>query len=255
MSSPVFTYHNAVYPSISPSLPSLNCKGKTVVVTGGSRGIGRAIFHNFITAGANVFIIGRSEASLRQAATELDETAKARVGYQAADVNDQEAVKAAFMNTVEKFGGIDILVNNVGYTDKMQPVSSFDLEDYWRCYEVNVKGGLIVLQEFLKLAKPKATLINISSKTSIGMYGTLSAYSSSKLAFAKICEFAQAEIPDLREFNVHPGTVNTDGAKKLVPDMKAVDDISTSYPVPGRVEKANGLGRSSRCLLRVACER
>lgn len=85
------------YPHISPSLPSLNRHGKTVFITGDSRGMGRAVFLNFIEAGANVFIVGRSEASLRKAANELDETAQARVGYEAADVSDHSAIKAAFM--------------------------------------------------------------------------------------------------------------------------------------------------------------
>jgi short-subunit dehydrogenase len=90
MSSPSFLsiHHHAPYPRISSSFPSLSCKGKTAVVTGGSRGIGRAVFHNFITTGGNVFIIGRSEVSLREAAFELDEAAKAHVGYQVADIGD-----------------------------------------------------------------------------------------------------------------------------------------------------------------------
>jgi NAD(P)-dependent dehydrogenase (short-subunit alcohol dehydrogenase family) len=72
-------------------------------------------------------------------------------------------VKAALTVAVEKFGRIDILVNNVGYTDYMQPISSFDIEDYWRCYEVNVKGSLIVLQEFLKFAGPAQMLELVSN--------------------------------------------------------------------------------------------
>jgi NAD(P)-dependent dehydrogenase (short-subunit alcohol dehydrogenase family) len=93
---PTFTsiFHKTLYPRIEPSNPSLSCAGKTVFITGGGRGIGRAIARAFITAGANVFIIGRSESSLREAAFELSNAAAAgsttatatRVGYHVADV-------------------------------------------------------------------------------------------------------------------------------------------------------------------------
>lgn len=238
MSHPKFTqtFHNAPYPRISPSLPSLSCHGKAVVITGGGRGIGRAIARNFATAGANVFVIGRSEASLRDTVVELSElgcsstiTTKAQVGHQTADASNQEAVKSALAAAVEMFGGIDILVNNAGYLDAHQPITSSDLEDYWRCYEVNVKAGLIALQEFLKFAKPGATFINISSGAAhIPRISDFSAYSSSKMAFARVCEYVQSENPELRVFSVQPGSIETDMSRKA-PGVKTSDDISRRY--------------------------
>jgi len=227
------TFHNAPYPRISPSQPRLSCNGKVVVITGGGRGIGRAIATNFAIAGANVFIIGRNEASLRDTMVELSEqssssptTTKPQFGCQAADTSDQEAVKSAIATAVERFGRIDIMVNNAGYLDAHKPISASDLEDYWRCYEVNVKAGIIVVQEFLKIAEPGATFINVSSGAShISRIHNYSAYSSSKMAFARICEYVQGENQELRVFSIQPGSIETDMAKKAR-DLTPCDDIS-----------------------------
>jgi len=231
------TFHNAPYPRISPSDPRLSCSGKTVVVTGGGRGIGRAIAVNFAIAGANVFIIGRSEASLRDTVVELSEltasspaTSKPQFDYHAADASDQESVQSAIAAAVETFGRIDVMVNNAGYLDSHRPISSSDLKDYWTCYEVNVKAGVITVQEFLKIAKPGATFINVSSGAAhIPRISNYSAYSSSKMAFARICEYVQGENEELRVFSIQPGSIETDMAKKAR-DLTPCDDISRFIP-------------------------
>jgi NAD(P)-dependent dehydrogenase (short-subunit alcohol dehydrogenase family) len=229
---PTFTnnYHKTLYPRISPSSPSLSVKGKTAVVTGGSRGIGRAIARNFILAGANVFIIGRSESNLINAVQELSEVAgsSSRIGYMAADVVDGNAVKSAFAAAAEKFGQIDILINNAGYVESMQLTPATDLQDFWNMYEVNVKGSLTVIQNFLSHARENATIINMSSGASMGVFGHNSAYSSSKLALVRIFDYLQAENPDMRFFSIHPGYIKTDMTAKAIgkDDVQPDDDIS-----------------------------
>jgi NAD(P)-dependent dehydrogenase (short-subunit alcohol dehydrogenase family) len=238
MSIPKFTptFHKAPYPRIAPSLPSLSCTGKTVFITGGGGGIGRAIARNFAEAGANVFIVGRSEANLRDTVAELSELASSGAStegsfdYQAVDITDQAGVESAFASAVKKFGDVDIVVNNAGFMDSRVPIVSADLEDWWRSYETNVKGGFIVLQQFLKLAKPGATFINISSGLAhVPYFGGHSAYSSSKAAFARVCELAQGENPELRVFNVQPGSIFTEGSKKTK-GLKQDDDIGRVHP-------------------------
>jgi NAD(P)-dependent dehydrogenase (short-subunit alcohol dehydrogenase family) len=238
MSIPTFTstFHKTAYPRIDPSNPSLSCKGKTVVVTGGGQGIGQAIARAFVTAGANVFIIGRNESSLRETSLQLSELvnpttpeAAASVGYQVADVVDQTAVKSAFAAAFDKFGKFDILVNNAGYVDSMEPISSANLQDAWKVYEVNVKGGMVVLQSFLEHANSNATVINISSAAAMGVFGNNSSYSSSKLALVRTLEYLQAENPELRVFSIHPGGINTGlsrKAQKKMPEFVRDDDIS-----------------------------
>lgn len=224
------TFHNDPYPSISPIQPSLSCKGRNVFITGGGRGIGRGIAENFLTAGANVFLMGRSETILQETCNELAKSCgdTSRVSYKAADILDAAAVRLIIDAGVEKMGSIDILISNAGYLDAHQPISTSDLNDYWKCFEVNVRGSLTVLQEFLRVAKLGATYINVSSGAAhiLRNWG-FSAYSSSKMAFARIVEFLSLERPELRLFNVQPGAIKTDMASKA-PELNADDDISKS---------------------------
>jgi NAD(P)-dependent dehydrogenase (short-subunit alcohol dehydrogenase family) len=244
MSFPSFTstFHKTLYPRIDPS--SLNSKGKTVFVTGGGQGIGQAIARAFITAGANVFIIGRSESTLRETALGLSDVVTsggaaataARIGYQVADVSNQAAVKSAFAAAVDKFGKIDVLISNAGNIGKIEPIATSNLLDSWNVYEVNVKGGLIVLQSFLEHAKSNATVINISTAATMGVFGTNSEYSSSKIAFVRTLDYLQVEKPELRVFSIHPGAINTEGAQiavKKMPEFRPDDDISKYDDING----------------------
>jgi NAD(P)-dependent dehydrogenase (short-subunit alcohol dehydrogenase family) len=146
-------------------------------------------------------------------------------------------VQSALSSAVKQFGSIDIVVNNAGYLDAHEAVASSDISDYWRCYEVNVKAGIIVLQEFLRRAKPGATFINISSGAAhVPFYHGFSAYVSSKMAFARVCELAQGENPEVRIFSVQPGSIETDMARKVsnveeTLGMKVDDDIGMSRRV------------------------
>ncbi|KAF2093258.1 NAD(P)-binding protein [Rhizodiscina lignyota] len=231
MAHPSFTptYHTKPYAQISASNPHLSCKGKVAFITGGGRGIGRSIARAFAIAGAKVFIIGRSEASLKDTWEELSKVNEssdpADAAYMAADACDRAAVKSALDAAMRLFGSIDILVNNAGYLDANRSIVDSDFDDYWRCYEVNVKAGIIIAQEFLHLAQPGATYINISSGAAhIPYIQNFSAYSSSKMAFARIVEFMQGENPELRVFNVQPGALKTDMQLKA-PHIQADDHI------------------------------
>jgi len=87
---------------------------KTAIVTGGTKGIGYAIARALVIAGADVSISARNEDDLEKAVTELNELGGGRcVGF-VCDVRDEAQVKSLFANTVEKLGGVEILVNNAG---------------------------------------------------------------------------------------------------------------------------------------------
>ncbi|KAH7251389.1 hypothetical protein BKA59DRAFT_491890 [Fusarium tricinctum] len=204
------TYHHDTYPSISETNPELSCKGKVVFITGGGRGIGQEIAKSFARAGAKgIFLIGRTVS----------------VHHAKADITNTEAVTAAFKQCIEAFGHIDILVQNAGYLDDHRSLLESDLDDYWKTFEINVKGGLIVVQQFLKHSQPGDTIINIGSGAGhLPCIPRYSAYSSSKLAFAKVIEFVQLEHPDLRVFNINPGAIATDMQKKSG-DIATVDSI------------------------------
>ncbi|KAF4333432.1 short-chain type dehydrogenase reductase [Fusarium beomiforme] len=223
------TYHHDTYDTISEKKPELSCKGKVVFVTGGGRGIGREIAKAFAVAGAKgIFIIGRTGADLLDAAEEIKSLSPGipvPVHYAEADITDREAVASAFTHANEAFGHIDILIQNAGYLDAHRTLLDSDLDDYWKTFEINVKGGLIVTQQFLKQSQSGDTIINIGSGAGhLPCIPGYSAYSSSKLAFAKMIEFVQDENPNLRVFKINPGAIPTEMQKKSG-DIAAVDNI------------------------------
>lgn len=225
------TYHHATYDAISETLPSHSCEGKAIFITGGGSGIGRAIAKSFATANADgIFLIGRHKAALQETVAEIKahigSTGRTRLEYMPADILDAPALSAAFDKAIATFGRIDVLVQNAGYLDSHRSITDSDPADYWRAFEVNVKGGLNVIQAFLKRQpKTHSTIINVSSGAGhIAYIPGYSAYSSSKLAFAKIIEYVHHENPELRVFNINPGAIAT-AMQKKAGDIPATDDV------------------------------
>ncbi|OCL02742.1 NAD(P)-binding protein, partial [Glonium stellatum] len=217
------TWHSAPYPYLDPTKPSNTAEGKTVLITGGGKGIGKEIALTFAKARARaIVIIGRTETSLLKAKSEIELEAAApnslTIHAIVADISDAHSVKAAFSIVKSEVGLIDICVQNAGYLDQTKPVVQSSLDDYWRSFEINVKGGVIITQEFLNgAAAENATLINITSGAAHlapEVIPAYSAYSASKLALFRIMEFVNVENPSLRVFNLQPGAIATDMAKK-----------------------------------------
>ncbi|KAE9369802.1 NAD(P)-binding protein [Stipitochalara longipes BDJ] len=220
------TCHDSPYPKISPSKPTLSAKGKVIIVTGGGTGIGKATAAAFIEAEAQaVILIGRTEATLKATQVELSLAGSSPVHYYVADITDPTAIEKAFSATVQQYGKIDVLVNNAGSISMHKPLADSPLDDYWETFEINIKGPIITSQAFLKLAKPGATLINVSSSCAVLPYSpSWSGYSAAKLASCKIMEYVQRENPELRVFNLQPGTVETDITRKGGAVLESWDD-------------------------------
>lgn len=225
---PVFTktFHSRVYPSIDPTNASLSASGKVVLVTGGGRGIGKAIATAFAKAGARaVIILGRKEATLQAAEKEISNAAHA-LGHStvvrsfSADVTDTEAIFGVFKAVSSELGRVDIVVNNAAGLH-LGTLDGSNIDDYWRIFEINVKGTLIVMQAFVKFASghneaAPATFINVST---VGLimptFPTWSNYVATKLAAFSMTEYLAAESGGkIRSFSIHPGRVETDMAKE-----------------------------------------
>ena len=115
--------------------------GRTAVVTGGARGIGRAVAERLLASGANVMLWDIHRAALEAARAALD--GGGRVDVATADVSDPDAVEAARARTVERFGGIDILVNNAGILGPTVNTWECTLEDWNRVIGVDLNGTFI----------------------------------------------------------------------------------------------------------------
>jgi NAD(P)-dependent dehydrogenase (short-subunit alcohol dehydrogenase family) len=156
--------HRSSYPDISPSNPILSATGKVILITGGGTGIGKAIAIAFSEAQAAVVIlIGRTEAHLKATQAELSLVTTTKVDYFVADITDKVTVETAFSTTFHRYGKVDVLVNNAGYLSVHRSLAESSLEDYWRGFEINIKGPIITTQAFMKIAQTGATIINVSS--------------------------------------------------------------------------------------------
>ncbi|KAF2475912.1 NAD(P)-binding protein [Lindgomyces ingoldianus] len=225
------TFHHQSYPAISPTRPELSATGKTVFISGGGRGLGTGIVDAFAQAGAkNIVIMGRNATALQSVAT-ATETAwpSTKITTVAGDVSCEADVARAF-DEVKKVApaGIDVVVANAGYLATVAPIpaatpaagdSSTEqtkldpvLTDWWRAFEVNVKGVFLLARHFLALAVPNAVFLNVSAGACHlnPVLPGFSGYAGSKIATARVVETLQAENPAFRFYSVQPGAVMTD---------------------------------------------
>ncbi|KAI4121898.1 MAG: hypothetical protein LQ338_006098 [Usnochroma carphineum] len=208
-SSPTHTVHHSLYSGIDPTNAELSAKNKRAFITGGGSPIGTAIAKAFVAAGAkDVAITGRTKAALLATKKSMkSESRGVTVTIFVADTTDQTAIENAFVT----FSTVDILVHNAGYMPDLIPVKETRLEEWWRGFEINVKGSFIVTQAFLNVASPDATLVNVTAGL-VHIQAPLPGYSSylsSKLASAKFFQLVQQEHPAIRVIKVHPGVIQS----------------------------------------------
>jgi NAD(P)-dependent dehydrogenase (short-subunit alcohol dehydrogenase family) len=214
---PTYTkiWHNASYAAISPTLPSLSVAGKTVFVSGGGYGIGREIVKAFAAAtAAHIVITGRNDGPLQAVKSEVEaSSSKTKVHVFPADITDEKVMSTIFSKIDSTIGPIDVLVANAGFLADPAALSlASSLADWWRGFEVNVLGGIILARHFVKSArKDNAIFINVTtSLVHAGTFPTFSSYGASKTAFVRAVDFLQVENPTLRFVNVNPGVVKTE---------------------------------------------
>ena len=191
----------------------MNLKGKTAVVTGGTKGIGRAIAESLVNAGVNVSFTARHEREIERVAAELKEAGPGRAAGFFCDVRDEAQVKAFFAQTVERFGGIDILVNNAGI-GMFATVESMSADDFRAVIETNLCGVFYCCHEAIPLLKQRGGgyIINISSLAGTNAHPRMAAYNASKFG---LNGFSEALMQEVRHDNIKvsyimPGSVNTE---------------------------------------------
>src|SRR4051812_27998762 len=139
----------------------MNLKNATILVTGGSSGIGQGIAEALIAAGARVAITGRTQARLEQVAKAIGATAIH------ADVSKEEDVISTMQQVIAHFGHLDILVNNAGL-GTFKPLLETDLAGFERTFATNVTGAMLMAREAAKhfVERKKGHIVNIGSTAS-----------------------------------------------------------------------------------------
>ncbi len=197
----------------------MRLKDKVAVITGGSRGIGYATAERFIEEGAKVIITASSEVNAKKAADKLKEAyPDAEVDGISPNLSDIESVRESFKGVVDKFGCIDILINNAGVSEST-PLSSYTEELFDKLMDLNVKGvfNTTRIASDYMVEKGSGVIINTSSMVSI--YGQPSgcAYPTSKFAVNGLTLSLARELgpKGIRVNAVAPGITETDMMKAV----------------------------------------
>ena len=192
-------------------------QGKIAFITGAARGIGKATALLLAKEGVNVGLLARTEATLKEVATEI-EGFGVKVAYAVADVSSQEQVEAAIAALTNDLGPADILINNAGIAT-FGTVMDMDPKEWQQIIDTNLMGTYYVTRAVLPqlIEKNGGDIINISSTNGLSGAATSSAYSASKFAVIGFTESLAQEVRrnNIRVSALTPSTVATDLAVDL----------------------------------------
>lgn len=201
--------------------------GKVAIVTGGSRGIGRAIAIALAGEGASLVLAARSQAGLDEAAEQVRKSG-GRAETVVTELSDEGSIRNLVRVTRERLGRLDILVNNAGITHsaKFRETRTEDLD---RCWAINARAPFILCREALPLLleAPAGFIVNVSSVVGVKGYPLQSAYTASKHALRGMTMSLAEELrgTNIRVHVVCPGAVDTGMVGNVRPDIKTADLI------------------------------
>jgi len=209
--------------------------GRVALVTGGSRGIGRAIADGFARAGADLFICARKEETLRSAAEEIRRQSGVRVEYTVADMAIREDRERLAQTAVERLGKVDILVNNAGW-NVPQAIDEIRDEDWDYLVELNLNSVMAMTRAVVPGMKERrwGRVIHISSIMGLASTARRNAYSATKAA---LIGMARASALDLGPFGITvnciaPGPIATEMPMSIL--SKQQQDAMSARTAVGR---------------------
>ena len=195
----------------------ISLEGKVALVTGASRGIGKAIANSYVEAGAKVMLMSRKEDVLRSAADEIGGDTAIFAG----NAGDIETAQACVAATIKKFGQIDIFVNNAATNPYAGPTLGIDPARYDKTFQVNLRGPLFWCQAVWEawMIDHPGVIINIASVGGLRAEGNLGVYNLTKAALIHLTKQLAGELGLTRVVGIAPGLVQTDFAKMLVDNI------------------------------------
>ena len=207
----------------------MNVKGKNIIITGGSLGIGKETARTLVEKGANVLITGRSESRLIEA--------KRYTGAKIIefDISDHENISDNAVKCIDILEGrVDVLINNAGIGVR-RSVEELNIEDFLKVFNVNVFGLALFTKEIIPymIKESYGTIINIGSTASLKGYKNGSIYSSSKFAVRCLTQCWQAELRahNIRVCQVNPSEVTTAFGNSERVERENVDNKLTSKEI------------------------
>ena len=187
-------------------------EGRRALVTGASRGIGRAIALAFADAGADVALLARDESRLAEVAAEIESRGR-RAVVAAADVLDADSVRLAVASAVEGLGGLDALVNNAGGNSFSIPFAQMRMSGWEKTMRLNLDSVAHVTQASLPaLGDGGGAIVNVSSVAGLRGAPTMSHYGAAKAALLSLTQSLALEVAwsGVRVNALVPGWIDTD---------------------------------------------
>ncbi|MEX0284179.1 MAG: SDR family oxidoreductase [Paracoccaceae bacterium] len=190
-------------------------QGKTVLITGASRGIGAEAGRVFAEAGANVVLAARSTGQTEALAAEIGDQAAAV----ACDVSRYADVEAAVQTCVDTFGGLDVLINNAGMIEPISHLANADPDEWGHVLDINLKGVFYGMRAAMPLMMEAGggTILTVSSGAAHGPVEAWSHYCASKAGAAMLtrCVDKEAREAGIRAMGLSPGTVATQMQREI----------------------------------------
>lgn len=190
----------------------MNLKGKNAIITGGGRGLGKAVALILANEGVNVGITGRNEENLKMTVDEIQRTGVS-AGYAVFSVDNEIQVKAGIESLVKQLGGIDILINNAGIGDfgSIEEMSSETWEQVIKTNLFGVYYAAKAVHPFLK-EKGEGDIVNVASTAGLKGGPNMSAYAASKAAVVSLSQSMMAEWrkQNIRVITLTPSTIASD---------------------------------------------
>ena len=215
-------------------MTKFNLDGKRALITGGSRGIGFGIAREMAQAGADLVLVARDPARLRQARDELEDTGRS-IGIRSFDLEDVEGIAALYAELLDAYGPIDILVNSAGLT-RRGPAHQLSLDDWNLVITVNLTAVFALCQAFGReriSSGSRGKIINIASLMSDAARQDNSPYAASK---GGIRQLTKALAVDWARYGINvnaigPGYIHTDLTRSLWEDAEFDQWVKARTPM------------------------
>ncbi|MBO1413232.1 SDR family NAD(P)-dependent oxidoreductase, partial [Streptomyces sp. FH025] len=214
--------------------------GKTVLITGGGSGIGRASALAFAAEGAIVTVVGRTEEPLKET-VRLAEAIGGTARYVLADVTREDAVEQAVAAAAEGTGRLDIALNNAGYDGEFQNTWEYDVDMLDRMLATNTRGAFLSMKHELKRMVEQGSGVIVNMASGAGLVGVtgFSGYTATKAAVISMTKSTALEAAPhgIRVNAVAPGLVETPMIAAMDPDTEPMKSIVAAHPM-GRIARA-----------------
>jgi len=207
--------------------------GKVALITGGSRGIGKAIAMAYAREGAKVFICARKKAALKKAAEEI-RSIGGEARWYAADLCKAREVKHLVREVCRAYGTVHILVNNASVLGPRVPITSYPLSAWEEVLKVNLTALFVLAKEVLGMMIPQkeGSIINLSS--GVGRVGKArwGAYAASKFGVEGLTQVLADEV---RERNIRVNAVNPGGTRTEMREQAYPEEDPMTLPTPEEI--------------------